>query len=142
MKRDPFSTSEFDIAYLKKGAVSCWLLVNGFFLSLGFAIKQFGPVSLVIGLFSLFLLGVFILKLSDQEEINTLYKQVKWYRVYTNLTFLTAMIIGLSLPFESSKVVALVLGLPALINGFFIWPYFTGELYLEKYTDLFGRLDV
>jgi len=142
MKRNPFSTSEFDIAYLKKGAVTCWLLVNGFFLTLGFAIKQFGPVSLVIGIFSLFILGIFILKLSDEDEIYTLYKQVKWYRIYTNITLLTAMIIGLSLPFESTKTVAMALGLPALINGFFIWPHFTCELYLEKYTELFGRLDV
>lgn len=142
MKRNPFSTSEFDIAYLKKGAVSCWFLVNGFFISVGFAIKQFGPVSFVIGIFSIFILGVFILKISEQDEINTLYKQVKWYRIYTNVTLLTAMIIGLSFPFESTKTLVMVLGLPALINGFFIWPHFTGELYLEKYTELFGRLDV
>jgi uncharacterized membrane protein HdeD (DUF308 family) len=89
----------------------------------------------------LIVLMLIIAGFEDEDEIRTMYRKVRWYKNYTRLTFLSGIMFAITWPFDSTLFLALILGVPALINGTLVWPQLTVNTYAKNYTKLFGRLD-
>lgn len=141
MSRNPFSLEPIDKSLLYKGAFLNWFFTVIFFSLIGVAIKEVNAFSLVLVIISLILLVLIIAGFEGEDEIRTMYRKVRWYKNYTRLTFLSGILFAVIWPFDSTFFLALILGVPALINGTLVWPQLTVNTYAKNYTKLFGRLD-
>jgi hypothetical protein len=141
MSRNPFSLEPIDKSLLYKGAFLNWFLTVTFFSLICVAIKEANAFSLVLVIISLIVLMLIIAGFEDEDEIRTMYRKVRWYKNYTRLTFLSGIMFAVTWPFDSTLFLALILGVPALINGTLVWPQLTVNTYAKNYTKLFGRLD-
>lgn len=136
--RAPLSTNPVDRGLLIQGAGLIWTgLVFGVLLFL-FGIKD---KNLLIGLVGIVFLFFAFSSVKAQKEILTMYNKISWYRKYAQVTFISGFIFSVSVPFEETLFIAMLLGLPTLLTGVG-WPIVTLNVYKKHYTSLFGKLDV
>ena len=141
MNRMPLSKEPIDQYLLFKMAAGDSFIVGISSAFFGSAIYEIRPESLVLGFVGLVLLYFFISDYTSEDELSVLRKNIQWFRAYSFVTYLSAVLVGFFIHFDILDLFAILALFPVLINACLVRPFVTVKLYIKNYTRLFGVID-